>query len=766
MPMIALILWAAIHFAQSGTGELRLTVTDPAGLPIQSAVDIVSQANEIRQRFDTDDRGTLTATRLPFGTYHVEVARNGFATFSGLVEIRSALPTEYRVTLSLAPVQTQVTVGADDTVLDQHRTSTLNHIGAEAMQHRLTALPGRSLPDLVNTQPGWLLEANGVLHPRGSEYQTQYVVDGLPLTDNRSPAFAPELEADDVHAMTVLTAGYPAEYGRKLGGVIEVVTAGNARRGFHGSVAASIGSFTTASGYAMGEYGWGRNTFGVSGNVARTDRYLDPPVEENFTNSGRGTNVAMHFERALTDADRVGLIARHAGATFSVPNERVQEEAGQAQDRDARETAGQFSYQHTFSAQVLDVRGLARDISAGLSSNPRSTPIAPHQDRGFRELYLKAAVAGHAGAHEWKAGVDGDFAAIREQFGYRVTDPASFDPQTPRTFELTDRRRDREQALFVQDQMRLSAWTISAGLRWDRYDVLMEERAFSPRLGIAWSWPRAGLVARASYDRAFQTPAIENLLLASSPAVDALSDRVVRLPVPPSRGNFYEAGVSKRLFSATRLDVTHFKRAMTNFADDDVLLNTGVSFPIAFARADIEGTEIKLDVTHWRALSGMVGYTHMRGVGQLPIAGGLFIGDEISAALASTGEFPVTQDQRHTLRGRANYQLAPRASIALAVSYGSGLPVEFTGDREDAIAQYGERIVDRVDVERGRVRPSISVDASLSATLLKTAARSLRVQADALNLTNRLNVINFAGLFSGTALAPPRSVAVRLRAEF
>ena len=63
------------------------------------------------------------------------------------------------------------------------------------MQQRTTALPGRALADLVNTQPGWLLEANGILHPRGSEYQTQYVVDGLPLTDNRSPAFAPELGA-------------------------------------------------------------------------------------------------------------------------------------------------------------------------------------------------------------------------------------------------------------------------------------------------------------------------------------------------------------------------------------------------------------------------------------------------------------------------------------------------------------------------------------------------------------------------------------------
>src|SRR3989454_2203009 len=276
MPIIALILWAAIHFAQSGTGELRLTVTDPAGLPIQSAVDIVSQANEIRQRFDTDDRGTLTATRLPFGTYHVEVARNGFATFSGLVEIRSALPTEYRVTLSLAPVQTQVTVGADDTVLDQHRTSTLNHIGAEAMQHRLTALPGRSLPDLVNTQPGWLLEANGVLHPRGSEYQTQYVIDGLPLTDNRSPAFAAEVESADVRGVNVLTGGYPAEYGRKLGGVVEVVTIGTPRRGFHGSATASAGSFNTFDGNAAGEFAWQRGLVGASLGAAATDRYLDP----------------------------------------------------------------------------------------------------------------------------------------------------------------------------------------------------------------------------------------------------------------------------------------------------------------------------------------------------------------------------------------------------------------------------------------------------------------------------------------------------------
>jgi hypothetical protein len=32
--------------------------------------------------------------------------------------------------------------------------------------------------------------------------------------------------------------------------------------------------------------------------------------------------------------------------------------------------------------------------------------------------------------------------------------------------------------------------------------------------------------------------------------------------------------------------------------------------------------------------------------------------------------------------------------------------------------------------------------------------------------TGRLNVVNFAGLFSGTAIAPPRSASVRLHIGF
>ena len=764
---VFLLMLAIGQFGQSNTGELRVRVTDAAGLPVAAMVELVSEANRVRQGLDTDPQGNLVVKRLPFGTYRVAVARHGFAVFASLVEIRSALPADLHVTLSIAAIQTQVSVTAEDTLLNPHQTMAAHRIGADAIEQRTTALPGRSLLDLVNTQPGWLLEANGILHPRGSEYQTQYVVDGLPLTDNRSPAFAPELGADAVHAMNILTGGYPAEYGRKLGGVIEVITTAQTRRGLHGSAAVSAGSFDTTSADGVVEYGWSKSTVSAAAGFAATDRYLDPPVADNDTNRGSTSNAAVHVEHDLTPSDRFGVIVRRGRANFLVPNEHVQQEAGQRQDRDSLETIGQFSYQRVVSANVVgDVRGMAREVSAGLWSNAASTPIVAEQDRGFREVYLKSTVSAQFGAHEVKAGGELSAGTVRERFAYRITDPREFEPGTSTEFSFDERRADREQALFIQDQVRLGSWTVSAGLRWDHYHLVVDDSAFSPRLAAAWSWPAAGLALRASYDRAFQTPAFENLLLASSEAVDALSDDVVRLPVPASRGNFYEAGLSK-LFGGMRVDASYYSRQMEDVGDDDVLLNTGVSFPIAFRHADIRGTEVKLDLPRWKNLSGFFSYSHLRGVGDLPITGGLFLGEEGTELLHSSERFAVTQDQRHTIRGRASYRFVPSGWVAVAASYGSGLPFEgFDDDPEAAAEQFGQRVVDRVNFETGRVRPSFSLDASLGLVLAKTERHSLRLQAEVRNLTDRLDVINFAGLFSGTALAAPRSLAVRLRADF
>jgi hypothetical protein len=102
----------------------------------------------------------------------------------------------------------------------------------------------------------------------------------------------------------------------------------------------------------------------------------------------------------------------------------------------------------------------------------------------------------------------------------------------------------------------------------------------------------------------------------------------------------------------------------------------------------------------------------------------------------------------------------------LGGEYGSGLPVEFEGTVVEALAEYGQAVVARLDLSHGRLRPQFSLDASVGADLYKSDRLTLRAQGDVENINDRLNVIDFAGLFSGNAIGPPRRGFVRLQTDF
>ncbi|HKD84630.1 MAG TPA: TonB-dependent receptor [Terriglobales bacterium] len=766
--LIMLALCSASLFGQSKTGELRLHVTDSAGLGVKSSVDLVSESNQFHESLVTDEAGLLDVQRLPFGIYRLQVSREGFAASTQSLEIRSAVPKDLNIKLSVAGTQESVTVTAKGTLIDPDRVGTVNEIGTQAIQQRETALPGRSVQDLVNSQPGWLYEGNAVLHPRGTEYQTQFVVNGIPLTDNRSPGMGPEIEADNLESMSVYTAGIPAEYGRKMGGIVEVNTARDTREGLHGQVVLSGGSFDTASGYTMLQYLEGKNTFGISADGATTGHYLNPPVPQNYFNTATVGDFSGTYERELTPRDRINFMYRHELVRYDVPNEQVQQRAGQQQDGNIFEDLGAVTYQHIFSPNVVgNLRGMVRSNSTGLSSNELSTPIIVFQQNHFTEGYFNGSLAIHHGRHEWKAGVESDNTFLHENFSDIITDSSQFDPGTPTTFSFIGNRPDLEQSAYVQDLIRLGDWTVSAGLRWDHYQLLVNQNALSPRVGVSRYFAKANLLAHVSYDRVFQTPSFENILLSSSPSVVVLNPDVLRLPVEPSHGNFYEAGVMKGFLGNFSLDVNAYLRQMNNFADDDLLLNTPVSFPISFRKASIYGAEAKVNVPHWGKLSGFVAYSYMVGSAYFPVNGGLFLGQSATNALTQlTGRFWVSQDQRNTARARFLYQFKPRFWGAIGAQYGSGLPVDFDGTFEQALAAYGPVVLSKVNLEANRVRPNFSLDTSVGADLWAKDNVAMRLQFDVLNITDRFNLINFAGLFSGNSVAPPRTFGVRLQTSF
>jgi hypothetical protein len=777
---VVFFLCALPVYCQSNRGELRLKVIDPSGLGVKATLVIVSEANQYRNTLTTTEQGTVDVQRLPFGVYRLEIVQRGFLPLSETVEIRSAIPIEHTIQLKLPAVNQSVTVTAADTLIDPDQAGAVSQIGSDAIEHRVSSLPGRSLQDLVNSQPGWLYEGNAVLHPRGSEYQTQFVVDGIPLTDNRSPSFGPEIEADDVQSMSIYTAGMPAEYGRKMGGVVEVNTLQDSEAGFHGQVVLSGGSFASAGAFAQGQYVWGKNTLGASASGSMTDHYLNPVVPQNFSNTGTLGDFSLHYQRTLGANDRVSFLVRHEVSRYDIPNELVQQAAGQRQTADNIETMGIVSYQHTFSTHVqADLRAMLRDNANDFNSNANSTPLEVFQHNWFREGYFKGTLTAVHGRQEWKFGVESDNTFLHENFSYIITDPTQFAPSTPLTFTFplpgqpsAARRPDLEQSAFVQDLIHLGPWTISAGLRWDHYQLLLNRQAVDPRFSIARYFPGADLMMHFSYDRVFQTPSFENILLSSSQAARMLNPISLQLPVEPSEGNYYEAGVSKGFFGKVRLDANYFRRLVNNYADDDQIANTTISFPIAFRKAVIYGAEAKLDLLDWRGFSGYLSYTYTVGNAWFPVTGGLFLGND--ATIPTSGHFPDSQDQRNTLRGRLRYQITPRFWIAGGIQYDTGLPFDFQCPSGETLPEciagvastYGQEVVNRINFNRGRIYSAFQVNASVGADIYTSDRMKLRFQVDGQNLTNVLNVIDFGGLFSGNAIGPARSYALRLTTTF
>jgi hypothetical protein len=764
---ILLFLSALPSFCQSNSGELRLKVVDPAGLVVKADVHIVSEANRYSSSLSTANDGSLNLQRLPYGIYQLQVQATGFAPVSESLEIRSSIPTDHTVHLKLPSVNETLNVTATNTLIDPDQASSVNRIGSDLIQDRLGSIPGRSLQDLVNSQPGWLYEGNAVLHPRGSEYQTQFVVDGIPLTDNRSPSFGPAIDADDVQSLSIYTAGIPAEYGRKMGGVVEVNTLQNPQQGLHGQLVLSGGSFDTGSASAQGQYSWGDNTLGASASGGMTSHYLNPVVPQNYTNTGTLGDFSVNYERDLTPKDRVRFIVRHELSRYEIPNEQVQEAAGQRQTADNIETMGSASYTHTFSSNAIaDFRTMVRANSIGFNANPESDPIEVFQQNFFRELYFRGTTTIDHGRHEWKFGFESDNTFLNENFRYHITDPTQFDDNTPVDFKFVGNRPDLEQSLFIQDLIRLKNWTISVGIRWDHYQLLLNRHAVDPRVSISRYFPAADILVHFSYDRVFQTPSFENILLSSSAQVDSIDPAsFLRLPVEPSEGNYYEVGLTKVFCGKFRLDTNYFRRLVANYADDDQIQNTAISFPVAFRKSIIYGAEAKLDLPDWHRFSGFLSYSYTVGNAWFPVTGGLFLGDD-AQGLPAGGHLPDSQDQRNTVRGRLRYQVHPRLWVAGGIQYDTGLPFEFDGDPATVLAQYGPQVLSRINFARGRIFPSFQVNASAGADVYKSEHMNVRFQIDGQNLNNVLDVIDFGGLFSGNAIGPSRSYSMRLTTSF
>ena len=124
--------------------------------------------------------------------------------------------------------------------------------------------------------------------------------------------------------------------------------------------------------------------------------------------------------------------------------------------------------------------------------------------------------------------------------------------------------------------------------------MLIADDEFSPRIGAAYFFPRTHTVLRASYNRLFQPPQNENLLLASSPEASALSPLTQGrrfAPILPDKQNVFEVGIGQSIFDVLALDIAYYWNKIENFSDRNQFLATGIFLPLSIARVRNDGRD-------------------------------------------------------------------------------------------------------------------------------------------------------------------------------
>lgn len=789
---LAIVFCASIA-AQSHIGTVQGTVRDQSGAFISGAsVRIVDPTSGYQQTAQTGDQGEYKFFNVPFHIYILRVEATGFQVAEKPFDVETAIPLNIDLTLSVAAANETVTVTESASLIEADKTSSDTTISQTLLERPLGAVPSRGIEAIVASAPGFAPDDNGRLHPRGSESQVQYVIDGVPITDNLSAIFATSLDARTLRTVEVLTGGISAEFGDKLGGVVNVNTRSGRETPTQGSVTLSGGSFST------GEIGANFSTrtdkFGLLTNLSAStsQRFLDPPSIDNFHNFGRTGKGFLRLDYQLTPNDTLRGTFLAGGTNFQVANRLAQEIAGQDQKQRLRDHSEFVTYERIFSPTTFgQFSFFNRYGKARLTSNPLSTPVVAFQERSLQNTGGIAAVSLTRASHNIKIGGGFTITPVREEFSFYPTTPFddftddegetvpnpvnSFNAANPFLFE--GNRTGRLLSAYIQDRFSpFRNFTIDAGIRYDNYKLVIQEDAFSPRIGVAYFIPRTQTTLRASYNRIFQTPPAENLLLASSAAAAALSPLAVVQgqsgvrPILPDKQHVYEVGAQQALSRYLRLNLTVYQKRITNFGDKDQFFDTGIIFPITISSGRVTGEELRLETSELRGFRAFGSYANSRAYGVTPINGGLFLGEAVESLDQPGLRFANDHDQRNSAQFQLSYNHARSGLYAnFGGRYDSGYPTDVepgTSLADFTAAGFDPRLYDEIDFERGRTRPRTVLNFAVGADLLRERRTSLNVQFDIQNFTNTLFLYNFESVFSGTHIGFPRLFSGRLSVRF
>ncbi len=196
--------------AQGPTG-LAVTgvVVDPTGGVLPNAhVELKSLTGEVIQSAETDRTGTIRLERVPPGRYDLLVSFEGFQPTTVRVTVGSRPQAPLRVTMPLARVTQEITVGNSTVEVDTAAVRNLNAVTVDQS----------TLGDLPIFDQNFLATMSRFLDA------TSIATGGVTLVVNGMEANGLGVSASAIQQIKINQDPYSAEYSRPGRGRIEVIT--------------------------------------------------------------------------------------------------------------------------------------------------------------------------------------------------------------------------------------------------------------------------------------------------------------------------------------------------------------------------------------------------------------------------------------------------------------------------------------------------------------------------------------------------------------
>jgi len=706
-----LCLAGGLAGAQSNSASLSGTVLDPSGAVVANAgVEIHNPVSHFDRSATTDSSGRFSFANVPFNPYHLSVTSAGFGAYAQDVEVRSAVPLDIRINLTVAGSSESMTVEAAGDLLENDPTAHTD-IDRGLFDKIPLESASSSLSSLVTlASPGVAADSNGLFHGLGDHAENSFSVDGQPITDQQSKVFSNQIPVDSVESLEVIQGAPPAEYGGKTSLVIVATTrSGQGVTTPHGSVNVSYGSYGSSNlgfNLAYGGQKWGNF---ISANGLNSGRFLDPPEFVVIHDKGNEENLFDRVDYQVSGADSLHLNVGYSRSWFQSPNSFDQQfhfgvtnplTGSPLEATDQRQKIRTFNIAPTWThvinpSAVLTFGGFVRrddynyypsaDPFADLAPDLQSETVS--QSRTLTNAGLRSDVTFVRGIHNLKAGITYEQTFLTENEHIGIVDPTFYPAaaafyncldaggnpvaNTPcaalKPFDLTQggvlfpfhgHTDVKELALYVQDSITRGNWTFNLGIRGDLYNGLSIGRQTEPRVGIAYNIKASNTILRVSYARTLESPFNENLVIASTGCnIPFLAALVPPFGVPCNSGpitpgyrNEFHAGLQQALGRYLVVDGEYIWKYTHNGYDFGVVGATPITFPIEWHNSKIPGYTLRVSVPNYHGFSAFVAMSSVAARFFLPQVAGLPI------IPPATGVFRIDHDEKFNQTAHLQYQ--------------------------------------------------------------------------------------------------------------